>query len=162
MVNLGGHRVRGGSQYTMSRPVDRLVEVCVVENDIRALSTELKGDVLEVTLSGGLHDLPADEGRTSERNLLDTTVLADGLTDGVPVSDDKVKDTRGETNFVHHRSGHESGQRSQFGGLHHDGISGSEGGADLPGPHQDCKGGGRSGKKFDEEGEGTHEGSSRG
>ena len=65
-------------------------------------------------------------------------MLANRLTDGIPVSDNEVKDTRGEANLAHHISDYESSQGSQFGGLHHDGVSGSESGADLPAHHQNC------------------------
>jgi hypothetical protein len=123
----------------MSCPVDGLVEVCIVEDNGRTLSTELKGDILEVALGSSLHDLPADEGRASEGNLFDTRVLGDGLTDGRSVPNNEVEDTRGEASFANHIGGDESGQRGQFGGLHDDGVSGGESGADLPAQHHDCE-----------------------
>ena len=121
----------------MSCPLDGLVEIRIVEDDGRALSTQLKGNILQVALGSGLHDFPADEGRTSERDLFDTAVLADGLTDSISISDNEVEDTRRETDFTDHVGDHESGQGSQFGGLHDDDVSGSERGADLPAQHQD-------------------------
>ena len=121
----------------MSCPTNGLVEICVVEDDVRALSAKLKGNILEVALRSGLHDLPANDGRASERDLLDAVVLADCLTDGVSVSDNKVEDTRGEAGFADHVSGHESSQGCHLGGLHDDSVPGCEGGANLPGKHQD-------------------------
>ena len=129
----------GDSQDTVGRPVNGLLEICIVEDDVRALSAKLKGDVLEVTLGCGLHDLPADEGRTSECDLLDATVFADRLTDSVSISDNEVEDTGREASFADHVSGHESGQGSQLGGLHDDGVSGGESRTDFPAPHQDCE-----------------------
>ena len=88
-----------------------LVEICIIKDDVWALPT----------------------------NLLNTVVLADGLADGQPVSDNEVEDTRREAGFTEHVGHHESGQGSQLGGLHDDGVSGCESGANLPGPHQDCE-----------------------
>jgi len=154
----------GGLQDAMSCPVNGLLEIRIVEDDVRALSTQLEGNVLEVALGGGLHNLPANEGRTGECDLLDTVVLADGLTDGVSVSDNEVEDTRGEANFTGHVGDHESSQGSQLGGLHNDDVSGSESGADLPAQHQDWgnKYIGQHARRRGQIGDGTYEGSSRG
>ena len=123
----------------MSCPVDGLIEVRVVEDDGRTLSTELEGNVLEVALGGGLHDLPADEGRASEGNLFDTRVLGDGLADGRSVPNNEVEDTRGEASFANHICSDEGGQGGQLGGLHDDGVSSGKSGADLPAQHHDCE-----------------------
>lgn len=47
-------------QDTESGPLDGLVEVAVVENDVGGLAAELEGDILEVGLGGSLHDLAAN------------------------------------------------------------------------------------------------------
>ena len=127
----------------MGHPVNGLVEICVVtagKYNVQALPAEFEGDILEIGPSSGFHDLPADEGRTSKGNLLNAMVLADGLTDSRPVSDDEVEDTRRDAGFAEHIGRHESGQGSQFGGLHDDGVSSAESGVNLPGPHQNCAG----------------------
>ena len=124
----------------MSCPVNGLFEIRVVEDDGWTLSTELESDVLEVTLGSCLHDLPANEGGTGEGDLLDTAVLADGLANALSVSDDEVEDSRREAGFVDHLGHHESGEGSELGGLHNDGVSGGESGADLPAYHQDYGG----------------------
>ena len=139
-INPGGHCTTRDSQDTVGRPVNGLVEICIVKDDVRALPAEFEGDILEVGPGSGLHDLPAYEGRTSKCNLLNAVVLADGLSDGRPVSDNEVEDTRRDAGFAEHVGRHESGQGSQLGGLHDNGVSGSESGANLPGPHQDCEG----------------------
>ena len=154
----------GNSQDAMSCPVNRLLEICIVKDNVRALSTEFKSDVLEVALGSSFHNLSANDGRASEGDLIDTIVLADGLTSDWPVSNDEVKDTRGEANFIDHVSDHESGQRGKLGGLHDNGVSGSKSGANLPAQHQDCE------DKYvilpalrgEQIAEGTYEGSSRG
>lgn len=130
----------GGSLDAMDCPIDCLVDIRIVEDDVWTLSTELKGDVFEVAPCRSFHDLPPGEGRAGESDFLDTRVLANRLTSGVSVSDNEIVDTRGESGFVDHLSRHESGQRSELGAFHHDRVSGSQSGADLPAPHQNYKG----------------------
>jgi len=158
------HGMTGDSQDTVSCPTNGLLEVGIVKDDVRALSTQFECDILEVALGGGLHNLPADEGRTGERDLLDPVVPADGLTDGVSVSDNEVEDARGEADFADHVSGHERGQRGQLGGLHDDCVSGGESGTDLPAEHQDWEGKIRRTTRSMKRkiGKGTYEGSSKG
>jgi len=154
----------GNSLDAVRCPVNGLLEVCVVEDDVRALSTEFKGDALEVALGSGFHDFSADENRTGEGDLSDTMVFGDGLTNDWSVSNDEVKDTRGEASFADHVSDDESGQRGKLGRLHDNGVSGGKGGANLPAHHQDWGG------KYirqpalwrEQIAEGTYEGNSRG
>jgi len=56
-----GHGTTGDSQNTVSCPTSGLLEVGIVEDNVRALSTQLKGNILEVALGSGLHDLPAHQ-----------------------------------------------------------------------------------------------------
>ena len=116
----------------MGSPVNGLVEIRVVEDDIRALSTEFKCDILEIALGRSLHDLPAGDGRTGEGDLLNMRMVADCLTNGIPISNDEVEDASREPNFTNHLRYHESGQRGELGRLHDDSVSGRESGADLP------------------------------
>ena len=93
----------------MDGPVDGLLDVAVVKDDVRALAAELEGDALEVGLCRGLHDLAADERATSEGELqfqsvraltegrtraylVDVHVRAHGRADGVTIADDEVDD----------------------------------------------------------------------
>lgn len=57
------------SQDTVSSPVDSLIDVGVVKDDVGALSTEFEGDVLQVGLGGSLHDFATDKGRAGEGDL---------------------------------------------------------------------------------------------
>jgi hypothetical protein len=43
-------------------PVDSLVKICVGKDNVGALASELKSDLLQVGASGRLHDLTADNG----------------------------------------------------------------------------------------------------
>jgi hypothetical protein len=142
---------RRGEVVWYSRPGDGLLEVGVVEDDVGRLSSELKGDVLEVGFGGGLHDHTSDEGRSREGNLrqvvvsrgsqlgrgrathlLDLHVRGDGgSSDGSETSED-VDDTGGE-DLGDETSDEEGGERGRLGGLDDDGVSGRECGSNLPG-----------------------------
>ena len=81
------------SLKTERSPRDSLVEVGVVVNDVRRLSSELEGDALQVGLGSGGHDLATNRGRTGESDLLNLEVRRDGGTDSVTVTSDDVDDT---------------------------------------------------------------------
>ena len=148
---------------TVGSPIDGLVDIRVVEDDVRALPTKFKSDVLEIALGGSFHDLSAGDGRASEGDLLDKWVLADRLTDGASISDDQVEGTSREANLMDHLGHHESAQRSELGRLHDDSVPGGESRTDLPAQHQDYGGVGDAPfnyrRKF---AKGTYEGSSKG
>ena len=138
----------------MRCPVDGLLNVGIVEDDIGGLATKLEGDVLEVGLSSGFHDLATDESATSESNLsnkvksavkrsseffvtylLNIVVLADGSTDDMTVTINNVDNARGEASLADELSHEKRGERGKFGWLEDNGVSGSESRADLPGQH---------------------------
>jgi hypothetical protein len=52
---------------------DRIVQVCVGEDDVRALAAELEGQALDGVRTQP-HDLPARRGRAREGDLVDTGV----------------------------------------------------------------------------------------
>lgn len=80
-------------ENTESGPLDGVVEVAVVKDDVGRFSTELEGDGLQVGRSGGLHDLTTDGTGTGKGDLADPGVLGDGGTDSGSVSVDDVDDT---------------------------------------------------------------------
>lgn len=53
----------------MSGPVNGLLEVAVVKDDVGALAAKFKSDILQIGLGRGLHDLATDEGGACECNL---------------------------------------------------------------------------------------------
>ena len=83
----------------MASPLDGLFEIRIVVNDRRTLSSEFEGDLLQVTRSGGFHDLSTDEGASGEGDLFNLRVLGDGLTDCRPVAEDNVDYAWWETSF---------------------------------------------------------------
>jgi len=92
----------------MRSPVNSLLQIRIVEDDIRALSTKFEGNVLQVALRGSLHDLPADKSASGESNLIDIHVLGDGCSDGVSVAGDDVDDTWWESGLLD-KSAHADG-----------------------------------------------------
>lgn len=108
--------MKGHVQDTVGGPVDSLIEVAIVEDDVGRLAAELKSDSLQIRFGGSLHNLATDEGRSSESDLalssercddrqeytylLDTHVRGDCRTDGVAVSGEDVDDTLGETSLL--------------------------------------------------------------
>jgi hypothetical protein len=84
----------------MDSPVHCLVQIGVIEDDVGTLASEFESDVLQVALCCSLHDLPSDEGATSEGDLVDLGVRRDGSTNGVAVAGDDVDNTGRETGLV--------------------------------------------------------------
>lgn len=117
-------------------PLDGVLDIGVVEDDVRGLAAELEGDLLQVGIGGGAENGTADEGGTSEGNLVDTHVGGHGGTGDAAETGDQVNDTLGETGLVNEGSGDETGERSLLGSLEDDRVTGSDGGTDLPGPHE--------------------------
>lgn len=120
-------------------PADGIVNVCVVEDDVGALSTELEGDLLQVRLGGGLEDLAANDGGAGEGNLVDVHVGGDGGTGNTAKARDDVDNTGGETSLDDEVADVESAERGLLGGLHDNGVTGGQGRADLPGKHEQGK-----------------------
>lgn len=73
-------------QYTLSGVLDGLLEIGILEDDVRALATKLKGDLLQVGLGGLLHDESTDVGGTSEGDLVDVWVGGKGVSDSWTVT----------------------------------------------------------------------------
>src|SRR6266702_1913820 len=91
---------QGHVQDTMNGPINREVEVRVIEHDVGRLSAKFEGDVLQVGLGCGLH-YPAPDGRGSrECDLVNAHVLRDGLTAYVSVTRDDVHDAGWETGLL--------------------------------------------------------------
>ena len=118
-------------------PRDGVVNVGVVENNVGGLATKLESNLLQVALGGGLEDGTANKGRTSEGDLVNVHVAGDGSSSDTAQAGDDVNDTRREASFLDQLGGVETGERSLLGGLDDNGVTGSNGGTDLPGPHED-------------------------
>lgn len=71
---------------TLSGILDSFLEVGILKDDVGALTTELKGDLLDVGLGSLLHNLSADGCGTSESDLVDGGVTSKGITDSLTVT----------------------------------------------------------------------------
>ena len=89
-------------------PGDGILDVGIVEHDVRALSTEFKSNLLEIRSGCRLHDLSADDGATGKGNLVDVHVSGHGGTSHLAKSGDDVDDTRGKSSLFDELGGKES------------------------------------------------------
>lgn len=117
-------------------PRDGVVNVGIVEDNVGGLAAELEGDLLQVTLGSGLEDHTANQGGTSEGNLVNVHVAGDGGTGGATETGDDVDDTGREAGLDDQLGGVQTRQRGLLGGLDDNGVTGGNGRADLPGPHE--------------------------
>lgn len=124
-------------ENTKVDPGDGIVNVCIVEDNVRALATELEGDLLQVGAGSGLHDLATNNGGASEGNLVDVHVCRDGGTGDLTESREDVDDTCWETGLLDEVCGVESGKRGLLGGLEDNNVTGCESWTDLPCPHEE-------------------------
>jgi hypothetical protein len=81
-------------------PVNSLVEVRIVEYDVRGLSTQLERDVLQIRLCRPLHDLAPDKCGPRERYLINTHMFRDSLTNSVAITINDIYDTRWEASLI--------------------------------------------------------------
>jgi len=123
------------SQDTLAGVCDGIVDIGIIKDDVGTLSTELKRDLLQVTVCGLFENLLSDSGRTSECDLVDSWRGSKGLSDGRTVTDNDVDDTSGDTSLLDELGHVHGSEGGQLGGLHDDGTTGSECGGDLPGEH---------------------------
>lgn len=117
-------------------PRDGVVDVGVVEDNVGRLASELKGDLLEVGVGGGLEDLATDKGGAGEGDLVDVHVRGEGGTSGLSETGDDVDDSGREASLLDQLGGEQGGQRGLLGGLEDNGVTGGDGWANLPRPHE--------------------------
>lgn len=116
-------------------PGDGVINICIIEDDVGRLAAQLQRDLLQVALRGGLEDGAANSGRTREGDLVDAHVRCDGGTRNATKTGDDVDHTRRESRLLAQLSRVESRQRSLLSCLEDDGVTGCNGGTDLPRPH---------------------------
>ena len=117
-------------------PANGVLNVCIVENDIGALAAQLQGDLLQVGAGCRLHDLPANDGRAGEGDLVNVYVRGDGSAGGLAKAAENVDHAWRETSFLDKLGSVESAEWGLLSRLQNDGITTGDGGADLPGPHE--------------------------
>lgn len=117
-------------------PVDGVLNVSVVEDNIGGLAAKLERDLLKVRRRRGLHDLPANSSRASEGNLVDVHVRGNGSTGSLAETRDDVDDSWREAGLLDELCGNQAGQGSLLGSLQDDGVTRGQGRAQLPRPHE--------------------------
>lgn len=117
-------------------PRDSLLNVGIIEDDVGGLATKLEGDLLQVGGGSSLHDLSADDGGTSEGDLVDVHVGGKGSTGSLTEARDKVENTSGEASLLNVLSENKGRERGLLSSLHDNGVTGGQGRADLPCKHE--------------------------
>ena len=118
-------------------PRNRILDVGIVEHDVGALAAELERDLLQVRACSSLHDLPADDGAARKGDLVDVHVRGNGSARRLAKAGQDVDDAGREAGFFDELGCKEAGQRCLLGGLEDNGVAAGDGGANLPGPHDD-------------------------
>lgn len=117
-------------------PVDGVLDVGVVENDVGGLATKFEGNLLEVGGGSGLHDGSANDGGASEGDLVNVHVRGEGGTGSLAKSGNKVENTRREASLLNKLSEDKSRQRSLLSSLHDNTVTSSQSRSDLPRQHE--------------------------
>ncbi|KAI6769769.1 hypothetical protein HG530_004398 [Fusarium avenaceum] len=99
-------------------PVDSLLNVGIVEDDVGGLATKLESDLLEVGRGSSLHDGSANDGRSSESDLVNVHVGGEGGTGSLAETGNQVEDTGRETSLLNELGENKSGKRSLLSSLH--------------------------------------------
>ena len=123
-------------ENTKVDPGNGILDVGVIKDDIRAFASELQGDLLQVRSGGGLHDLTTNDGATGKGDLVDVHVGGQSGTGNLSESGNDVDYTWREASLLDELSGVQGSERSLLGGLDDHGVTGGDGGANLPGEHE--------------------------
>ena len=115
-------------------PRDGIFDISIVEDDVRALASQLKRHLLQIRASSGLHDLATDDSATGEGDFVDVHVRGDGCTGDLAEAGDDVDDSWWEASFLDELGGVKAGKGGLFGGLEDDDVSTGDCGANLPCP----------------------------
>ena len=110
------------------------IEISIFMNDEGRLAAQFQRKLLART-GGGLADEPADFGRTGEGDLVDIGMINECRT-RLAVACDDVDDARRQACLAADFGEGQGRERREFGGLQDHGVTGGEGGCDLPGQHE--------------------------
>ena len=124
-------------ENTKVDPRNCILDIRVVEDNIWALATKLQGHLFQIRASSRFHDLPANNGRSRESDLVNVHVGREGSAGNLAEAGDDVDDARWESGFFDELGGVEGAERSLFGGLENDDVTAGDGRANLPGPHEE-------------------------
>lgn len=117
---------------TKVNPRDSIINISIIKDNIGALTTQLKRDLLQIRASSGLHDLSANNGAASESNFVDVHVGGECSTGNLAEAGEDVDDTWGKAGLLDELGGIEGTKGGLFGGLEDDGVSAGHGWANFP------------------------------
>lgn len=117
-------------------PRDGVVDVGILENDVGGLATELESDLLQVGRGSSLENCAANDGGTSEGDLVDVHVGRKSSTSDLTETGNDVDDTRRETGLLDELGGNKTTKRGLLSSLQDNGVTASNGRTDLPCPHE--------------------------
>ena len=113
-----------------------LLYVGVLQHDGGGLAAQLKGDALD-GVGGRPLDDPPDLGGPGEGDLVHVRVVGDGGARCLAVARHHVHHPGREAGLLDEACDVEPGERRLLGQLHDDGVTCGQGGAQLPGLHQE-------------------------
>ena len=122
---------------TVDDPFNGLIDRGVFENNIGSFTTKFQRTTFLRTGDRLLNDF-ADTGRSGKRNLVDILMIDDRSTD-VTMPGHDVDDARWQIGLLNDFGQFERRQRSCFGRLEHDRVSGRQCRGDFPSRHQQRK-----------------------
>ncbi len=94
-------------ENTKVDPGDGIVNIGIVEDNVRALASKFEGHLLEIRSGSRLHDLSANNCATGKGNLVNVHVGRHGSTSRFAESRDDVDDTGRETSLLDELGGEE-------------------------------------------------------
>ena len=117
-------------------PVMAALEVTgVLEDDVRRFAAQFQAHLLQVP-GRGVDDQPANFRRAGEGNLVHALMRRERGAGGFAEPGDDVDHAFGQTGFEQQFAQAQRREGRLLGGLEDDAVSGGEGGAELPGGHQ--------------------------
>lgn len=119
-------------------PLDRLLDVRVVEHDVRALPAELERDTLEVPCGARGEDAAARRDTTREGHLAHGGVLDERLPRRMPEPGQHAHDAWREAREAHELRDLERAERRHLRRLQHHAVARRERGPELPRHDHHC------------------------
>ena len=124
-------------ENTKIDPRNSVLNIRIVKHNIWALATKLQRNLLQIRTSSRFHDLSANNGRSSESNLVDVHVGRESSSCHLAEARNDVDDTGWETSFFNELGGVESAEGGLLSGFENNNIATGDGRANLPSEHEE-------------------------
>ena len=113
-------------------PVDGLIDISIVENNVWTLSTKFQSDLLQVAVGSCPHDLPPNWSASSEGNLVNVHVVRYSSSGNFTDTRDNIENSRWETGLLDESCSYQSTKRGLLSSLQDDCVSGRKSRGNLP------------------------------